>query len=219
MTDAPPISRRDFLLLVGAGVAAAAMPGPLRALAQERTMTLERLLRAFSSMPGLSAKFTEEKRMAMLAVPLTTEGEILFAPPDRLLRKVTSPTRSTALLVGDHLPLDAGGRRQEMDLSQNAVVEGFVDTFRHVLAGDQAALERTYRVSFEATDGGWRLTLRPRTRALRRFLRDMVLEGDGSSLRTMTMNEANGDISVTTFSDVNAHRRFSDAETTRLFRL
>lgn len=219
MHDASRISRRDFLLLVGAGVVAAAIPAPLRVLAQPRPMTLESLLRAFSSMPGLSAKFTEEKRMAMLAVPLTTEGEILFAPPDRLLRRVTSPTRSTALLVGGHLTLDAGGRRQEMDLSQSTVVEGFVDTFRHVLAGDQAALEETYRVSFEASVDSWRLTLRPRTRALSRFLRDMVLEGDGASIHTMTMNEANGDIGVTTFSDVNARRRFSDAEKARLFRI
>jgi len=213
------LTRREFLFLVGAGLAAAALPYPLRVAAQQRRMTLERLLRAFSSMPGLSAKFTEEKRLAMLAVPLVSEGEILFAPPDRLLRKVTSPTVSTALLVGGHLTLEAGGRRQEMDLTQNQVVEGFVDTFRHVLAGDQAALEETYRIAFEASDDGWRLTLHPRTAALRRFLRDMVLEGDGSSIRSMTMNEANGDTSVTTFSDVNARRRFSDAERARLFRL
>ncbi len=182
-------------------------------------MTLERLLTAFSSMPGLSARFTEEKRMAMLAVPLVSEGEILFAPPDALLRKITSPTPSVALLDGGHLTLESGGRRQEMDLSQNAVVEGFVDTFRHVLAGDQEALEATYRISFEANEDGWRLTLRPKTRALQRFLRDMVLEGDGASLQKMTMNEANGDTSVTTFHDVNAHRRFSAAERARLFRI
>lgn len=212
------LKRRELLGLLGAGAIGATVPAPLRALAQDR-MTIERLLRAFSSMPGLSAKFTEEKRMAMLAVPLVSEGEILFAPPDRLLRKITSPTASTALLVGSRLTLDAGGRRQEMDLSQNAVVEGFVDTFRHVLAGDQAALEETYRTAFEANDDGWRLTLRPKTAALRRFLRDMLFEGEGSSLRTMTMNEANGDTSVTTFRDVNARRRFSDAERARLFHL
>lgn len=212
------LKRRELLSLLGVGAIAASVPAPLRAFAQDR-MTLDRLLRAFSSMPGLSAKFTEEKRMAMLAVPLVSEGEILFAPPDRLLRKITSPTASTALLVGSRLTLDAGGRRQEMDLSQNAVVEGFVDTFRHVLAGDQAALEETYRTAFEASDDGWRLTLRPKTAALQRFLRDMVFEGEGPSLRTMTMNEANGDTSVTTFRDVNARRRFSDAERTRLFRL
>jgi outer membrane lipoprotein-sorting protein len=213
------ITRREFVILAGAGLAAASVPMPLRVLAQGRRMTLERLLGAFSSMPGLSAKFTEEKRMAMLAVPLVSEGEILFAPPDKLLRKITSPTPSVALLDGGHLTLESGGRRQEMDLGQNEVVEGFVDTFRHVLAGDQEALEATYHISFESTEDGWQLTLRPRTRALRRFLRDMILEGEGPSLEKMTMNEANGDTSVTTFRDVNARRRFSAAERARLFRI
>jgi hypothetical protein len=213
------ITRREFLGLMSAGIALAAVPYPLSALAQQQRMTLQRLLSAFQSMPGLSARFTEEKRLAMLAVPLRSEGEILFAPPDRLLRKVTSPTPSAALLIGGRLTLEAGGRRQEMDLSQSEVVSGFVDTFRHVLAGDQAALERTYRMVFRVDDDGWRLTLNPKTDALRRFLRNIVLEGDGASIRSMIMNEANGDTSVTTFSEVNARRRFSDAERTRLFRL
>lgn len=214
MTD---LRRRDLLSLIGAGALGAALAGPSRALGQGPTMTLDRLLEAFSNMPGLSARFTEEKRMAMLVVPLRSEGEIFFAPPDRLLRRVTSPRESRALIVGRRLTLDSGGRRQEIDLGQNAMVEGFVDTFRHVLAGDRAALERTYRIAFVTEESGWRITLSPKTDALSRFLRDMVLEGDGRSLRTMTMNEANGDTSVTTFSEVNPRRRFSAAEAARIF--
>lgn len=214
MTD---LRRRDLLSLIGVGALGAALAGPSRAFAQGPTMTLDRLLDAFSNMPGLHARFTEEKRMAMLVVPLRSEGEVFFAPPDRLLRRVTSPRESKALLIGGRLTLDSGGRRQEIDLGQNAVVEGFVDTFRHVLAGDRGALERTYRIAFTNDDTGWRITLTPKTDALSRFLRDMVLEGDGRSLRTMTMNEANGDTSVTTFSDVNPRRRFSAAEAARIF--
>jgi hypothetical protein len=207
-------------MIVAAGAVALhpLLTAPL-ARAQRAPMTLERLLTAFSRMPGLHARFTEEKRMAMLAVPLRTEGEIFFAPPDHLVRRVTAPTPSTALLEGDRLTLAQGARREVIDLSANAVVEGFVDTFRHVLAGDRGALERTYRIAFEEREGAWKLTLAPKTEALRRFLREMVLEGEGPALRTMRMAERNGDTTVTTFTDVNARRRFSSAERARIFRI
>ena len=52
-----------------------------------------------------------------------------------------------------------------------------------------------------------------------RFLREIRFEGDGTALRTMVMTEVSGDITTTTFSGVDMARRFTDAETTRLFSL
>ncbi len=47
-------------------------------------MTLDQLLARFAGMSGLSAKFREEKRMALLAAPLVNEGILYFAPKGRL---------------------------------------------------------------------------------------------------------------------------------------
>ena len=102
---------------------------------------------------------------------------------------MTSPTPSAALIQGDTLVFESEGRRQEIPLSTNAVVGGFVAAFRYVLAGDRAALERTFELGHEALPGGrWRLTLRPRTEALRSFLTELKLEGSGQSVETMVMN-------------------------------
>lgn len=170
-------------------------------------------------MPGLSARFTEEKQIALLAVPLRSEGEIHFAPPGLLLRRVTSPTPSSALIQDGRITMVSGEQRQEIDLSQNPVVAGFVDSFRYILAGDRAGLERTYEASFEQGSDGWRLRLVPKTEALRRFLQEMVLEGQGHEVRRMRMVEVSGDTTTTTFRDVNAQRRWSDAERRRMFSL
>ncbi|MEM9195672.1 MAG: outer membrane lipoprotein carrier protein LolA, partial [Myxococcota bacterium] len=79
---------------------------------QDETLSLDRLLEGFSEMPGLSARFREEKRIALLAVPLRSEGEIHFAPPGKLLRRVNQPTESAALIEGDTLTLVSGGREE-----------------------------------------------------------------------------------------------------------
>jgi len=180
---------------------------------------LDRLLASFSEMSGLSARFREEKRIALLAVPVRSEGEIHFAPPGRLLRRVTSPTRSAALIADGRITMVEGQRRQQIDLSQNPVVAGFVESFRHVLAGDRASLESAYALSYESSDDGWVLRLRPRTEALRSFLREMRFEGSGTEVERMRMEEVSGDVTLTTFHDVDADKEWSAAELQSTFRL
>lgn len=181
--------------------------------------SLDRLLESFRGLPGLSARFREEKRVALLAVPIRSEGEIHFAPPGRLLRKVTAPTTSTALIADGRLTFASQGQRQEFDLTRQPLVAGFVDSFRSVLAGDRAALERTYRISFRPRDEGWELTLRPRGEPLNRFLQEMTLVGRGVEVSRMRMVEVSGDSTTTEFFDIDASKRWSDAEARRVFRL
>ena len=61
--------------------APAAFSGPLGsapASAQASAPTLDALLEGFRTMPGLSARFTEEKRIALLARPAALRGGALF---------------------------------------------------------------------------------------------------------------------------------------------
>ena len=63
--------------------------------------TVETLLAEFSHMPGLEARFREEKRIALLVLPLVSEGTIHFAPPARLVVTVmTGRRRSGASWTG-----------------------------------------------------------------------------------------------------------------------
>ena len=194
-------------------------PSAAQPAASREAPTLSGLLERFAAMPGLTARFREEKQIALLAVPVRSEGVIHFAPPGRLLRKVTGPTPSVALLEGEQLTFASAGDRQVVQLGESPVLAGFVDSFRHVLAGDQRALERTYRVSYSTEGARWKLVLRPRNAALRRFMERMVLEGEGFAVEKMTLHEVSGDRTTTELHDVNPRRRFSRAEAQRIFRV
>lgn len=214
-------SPRSSLLALSLTLAALALGGaPAPTAAQPAAPTLERLLAGFAAMTGMSARFVEEKQIALLARPVRSEGTLYFTAPGRLMRRVTSPTTSAALIEGDTLTFVGDGRREEIPISSNAVVGGFVSSFRHVLAGDRAALEQAFTLRFEALGGQrWRLRLLPRNPDLRRFLSEMELVGEGPSVATMVMREASGDVTTTTFSEVNTARRFTDRELRELFRL
>ncbi len=181
--------------------------------------TLEGLLERFASSPGFEARFVEEKRIALLAVPVRSEGQIYFAPPGRLMRRVTRPDPSAALIAEGRLRMRQGDRIEELTIDDNPVLRGFIDSFRAVLAGDRAALARFYDATYTPSAEGWTLVLRPRGGALARFLREIWLRGDGVVIREMRMTEVNGDETRTTFSEVDTRRRFSAAEARAIFRV
>ncbi len=211
--------RSSCLFLRALGVALLSL-GTIVASAQSATSapaSLDALLEGFQSVTGLHARFREEKHIALLAAPLTSEGEIFFARPGGLLRRVTEPTPSEALIANGRLSLRSGSERQDIDLTQNPVLSAFVQSFQHVLVGDRAALERAYEVQYSHDGAAWSLRLRPRNRQLREFLQEMTLSGNGTSMQEMVMLEASGDRTTTRFFDVDLNRSFSASERRSLF--
>lgn len=174
----------------------------------------------FAALPGLSARFREEKRMALLAVPLRCEGTLDYAPPSRLLRRTTAPTASFVLIRGGDLQFGDDRRRQHIDLEATPAAQQFVDSFLSLVAGDRRALERAYEMDFRvvpARPDVWELSLRPRLSATRQIIERVVLRGMGVALDRMTLRETNGDETLTTFSDVDPRRQYSPGEITALF--
>lgn len=211
-----PSRRRLLALALALAPAAGLAQGPRRATPP----TLEALLAHFASTPGLHARFHEEKRLSVLAVPLVSDGTLDFAPPGRLVRRTTSPDVSVVLVDGRELRFGDARGQQRIDLDAQPVVRQFIDGFVAIVAGDRAALDRTYASEFRPGAGdAWELTLRPRSGPVQRAFRDIVLRGHGFLLERMTIRETNGDETATTFSEIDDARRYTPAEAARLFRL
>jgi outer membrane lipoprotein-sorting protein len=182
--------------------------------------TLDGLLTRFRGIVGLSARYREEKRIALLAQPLVSEGTVHYAPPGRIARHTLTPTTSSVVLDGTTLRFGDGTSERSIDVASSPVVGAFVDSFRAVLAGDRAALERSFKLDFRAPGGQkWELGLVPREASLAGILREIRFAGDGLVLSQMRIREASGDEGVTTFSDVDAAHVYSPAEAARVFRL
>ena len=210
--------RRPLPSVLACLLAFVAVFGVFAPRARAQAPTLEGLLARFAALPGLEASFREEKRIALLALPVRSEGRIFFSE-DRVMRRVERPDPSLALIANGRLRMRNGDRTEELDIDENPVLRGFVDSFRAVLAGDRARLERFYRAELTAGEGehGWQLRLVPRDAALRRFLREIRMSGQGVTIHEMRMIEVSGDETRTEFFDVNTRRRFSASESRRIF--
>lgn len=199
-----------LLLVLPLAVASFAIP------ASAQAPTADSVLARFARIDGLTLRFHEVKQIALLSSPIVTDGTIAYARPGRLARRSGS---TTVLISGSSLQMSEAGRVQRIDLASQPIVRSFIDSFVQLLAGDRAGLERGYALSFAADAEGWTLTLRPRAAPLTQFLRDVVFRGRGDDLLSMTMTEVSGDVTTTTFSDVDDHHRFTAEELARVFSL
>ena len=90
-------ARRALGLLVVAGATVVVpVPAPSSARA-EVTITRAELLERFRKVPGLYARFREEKRMALLAQPLVNEGTLHFHR-GKLARHTKRPVKSSVVM-------------------------------------------------------------------------------------------------------------------------
>ncbi len=189
---------------------------PVAATAPEFGIILAR----FAAMPGLSAEFREEKRLALLMDPLISEGAIYFTPPDRLARHVRSPIPSVVLLLGDRVSYDFKGDRGDLDIDSHPMIRGMSGIFRLLLTGDAEGLERLFDIKAEiAGSGAWEIVLHPRDQPLRDSIDSMRIRGKGAQLTELYIAERNGDETTTSFSDVDSARQFSAGEAEQFFRL
>jgi hypothetical protein len=190
---------------------------------------LEGLIARFKAMPGFSARFEDEKQIALLARPLRSAGSLHFVPPSLLIRRVDDPP-SLLRVESERLVFSDARGSESLDLGANAVARAFAHTFTDVLAGDLEQLRESYEIEFrpETTapdptadrglDTAWKIEMTPRDPGLARAIAGLSLRGHGLILLDLVVREASGDSTLTRFAQVDAGRHFDDADIARLLR-
>ena len=180
-------------------------------------LTLNSLMARFRAVSGLEAHFREEKKMAILAAPLESEGTIYFAAPDRLVRQTRFPTASKLVVDSNELRFGDASGSQAIPLEGNPVVRLFVDAFVKVLAGDAVALQRIFDIELHPAALGWSLDLKPKLAPMTSVIERLRIEGRDVVVDKMIVRETDGDETTTVFSAVDARRRFGPEEKARIF--
>jgi outer membrane lipoprotein-sorting protein len=180
-------------------------------------LSVDSLLSRFRALPGLQANFHETKKLTLLKAPLTSEGTIHFAPPDRLARHTTGPAESMLIVDSHEVRFGDAESSQAISLSGNPVVRLFVDAFLKVLEGDKTALEKIFTIELKPSGAGWIMVLLPKLAPMNEVIDRLVLEGNGAVLSKLTVREKGGDETVTSFSQVDIQHRYGPDEIRRIF--
>jgi outer membrane lipoprotein-sorting protein len=140
--------------------------------------------------------FTEVQQLAMLDRPLESSGELWYEAPDRLEKRTLKPKAQTLILEHGVLTARRGHRTYVMALRDYPQVVPLVESIRATLAGDRAALERTFRVQFDGTLAHWTLRLVPVDATLAGAVKDIRIEGERDAVRTVEIRQSDGDRSL-----------------------
>lgn len=194
--------------------------GPTSAQGDDQVASVDELLRQFRRIPGLEARFTEEKHIALLAAPLSTEGTLHYSRPhEALARHTRKPSPSSVVVRGGVVRFGDARSTRSLSVDDNPVARALVHTFLHVLRGDRDGLYREFVVTFQVLpeEGGWRMILAPKDPQVRRIFRRLRFEGRGPRIERLAITETSGDRTVMRFDQVALDRRYDDGDVARVF--
>lgn len=147
-----------------------------------------------ASVPERHESFREERWLAALSFPLIVMGTLRYRRPARLERLTETPQPESLVVDGDSVRLTVGNEpTQFLDLGRVPELRALVDSVRAPLAGDLAALRRSFAVRATGTPAAWQLDLRPLESRVARFMREVRLAGIGTDVRETLLVLGQGD--------------------------
>ena len=166
--------------------------------AQGADWDIPKLMSLLAQNKGGKVTYTEKKYISILDMPIVSTGELIFKPPDHLEKRTLTPKREGFILDGDTMTIEHDQQKRVMQLQDVPRVGAIIESIRGTLAGDQAALERSYHLALKGTQQKWTLTLQPVNQQLSDFINNIQIVGEQGQIRSIEINQIDGDYSVMT---------------------
>lgn len=147
------------------------------------------------------ATFVEEKYIQILDQPILSTGDLSFVAPDRLEKRTLTPKPETLILAGDALTIERPGKApRTVSLQDHPEAAAFIESIRGTLAGDLSALQTFYGLKLTGAAERWQLTLTPKQARLGSVVEHIVISGAQADIRTIELDQRDGDHSVMTIT-------------------
>lgn len=154
-----------------------------------------------------NATFVETKYIAIIDRPIVSTGNLSFVAPDKLEKHTLTPKPESLVLNGDVLTIDRPGKRpMRVSLEDHPEVSAFVESIRGTLAGDLSALQTFYTLQLTGSAEKWQLALTPKQQRLSRIFSEIRIGGSHADVKTIELDERNGDHSVMAITQASISR-------------
>ena len=175
-----------------------ALPGTVTAADTTTPAALDELMSLLAARRHGHVSFTEEHQMAMLKEPLKSSGELVYDAPDHLEKRTLTPKPEVLILDHGVITAERGKRQHVLTLADYPQVVPFVESIRATLAGDRAALEHYFAISFQGDLAHWTLELTPKDAAVAHAVQEVRIRGERDAILTIEIRQSDGDRSLVT---------------------
>lgn len=165
---------------------------------------LPELFSAIAAQSQNSVQYEERKHVSYLEQPLTSNGTLLYEPPDTIIRTQMYPDKTIFSVIGSEIAMQSGSRRKVLNIDRVPMMQAFRQAMRGVLDGNLAMIADFASLTPKGTISEWEFELKPKNKALAKAVRNIIFRGQHGAITEIEINEANGDWSVMTLSPLPA---------------
>lgn len=166
---------------------------------QAADFNIDQLMRSLPQANSGRANFVETKFIAMLKQPVVSKGILIFRLPDRLEKLTVKPDPESMRVSGNEMTLERGGQKYILQLQNYPELAGFIDSMRGTLAGDRAALDRSFSLDLEGNIRLWTLVLFPKDSTK---IEEIRITGGAATVKSILVIQTDGDRSLMTIDRI-----------------
>jgi len=189
----------------------------MTAVAAQAAVPVAKIQAMLAKPKVMCGRFDQSKQLAGMKKPLAANGRFCVVEGKGVLWRTLQPFPSTLRLTRDEIVNYQGDRvAMRLDAKTEPTVRMITNVLFSLLAGDLAQLETLFEVDGNVEANSWNVTLKARQPALAKAIGAIKLEG-GAYVKSMVMNEASGDRTTITFSNIQPGEAAMTAEEAALF--
>jgi outer membrane lipoprotein-sorting protein len=147
---------------------------------------LKNMQASLSTLKTLKARFVQQRKLALFADTLVSKGSFAFQPPDMLRWQLEVPYTSILVFRQGQVSKFELDRNKHLKKLQMGGAEVFGEVLRQimvVLKGDFDALRKSYDIGTRLTAGGREVVLKPKSKAMAKYLLELRLAVDRATYR------------------------------------
>lgn len=150
----------------------------------------------------MTTHFVEYRFSHLLKKPLRSSGTLEYRADGVLARNVESPYLESAQAEGDSVRITRAGRpERNISLARVPQLRVLLGSFRALLEGRLAPLDRDFEMTLDDQATHWKLTLRPRDPRLARHVERIDVFGSGDRPDCVEALEPDGDGALTLLAE------------------
>lgn len=167
----------------------------------QRQQQLAALAEAMSATTRIEGRFTQTKRLQILAQPLVSQGQFLLDAQGHFSWQIQQPFAQAYHYRDGELIRSVDGERERIAPADEPSLHGFFQFFSALLQLTEADLDGHFTRYFRTfeDDHHWELGLRPKDRRMARVLEHLIVEGRGERIDTVRLREPGGDSTELSF--------------------
>jgi outer membrane lipoprotein-sorting protein len=162
---------------------------------KEKHVGVDRVIENLGQSTIREQTFHETYYSHMLTTPSHKEGTLVFYPPARLEKHVRVPIEESFIINENSLLYENPSREisHTFSLQEYPSLATLIEGLRALFNGDQETLRQFFFVTMSGTPEVWELNLSPRTQNDGDGVDCIRLTGEQADLRTIAIEETNGD--------------------------